>query len=183
MIEALIYATIAGLADYVRGGAWQPLFKRVGINDFRKPICMTITALVICSLFPFTWWSLLFVVWFGIVGWRAGTGSPMANAVTGHAYQKEKHGGLYEEEMEKWQFTPNAWWSLPLLGLIWTWPALGLAFIDLQWLYVPILYMFSFPFAAILGRKLFKVTDRWPAIEGMRSFIAMFFLSAGLWGI
>ena len=181
MIEALWYAAQAFFADIVRGGKLQWLFPGK-LNLVRKPICMLwLSGLIITTLAP-TWWSSVFVIWFGLIGWRAGTGDPMGKAATSHATVKELIADYYSN-MEWWQWTDNAWWSLVTLGLIWTWPAIPIAIItqDFNWLYVPLLYMFSFPFASILTKKIFTDPDeRWQGAEGVRSFIFMFLFKAGL---
>jgi hypothetical protein len=181
MIEALLLAVVAAFADMVRGGIGQWMFPGK-LNLVRKPVCMMVIALIISSTMPWSNWNYLFIVWFGLIGWRAGTGDPMGKAATSHTTVRSTVKD-YWKNLEWWQWTDNAWWSLVTLGLIWTWVAIPVAVIteNYNWLYVPILYCFSFPFAGILSRKVFEGGERrWIAAEGLRSGIFMFFFKAGL---
>jgi hypothetical protein len=172
MIEALALAALAATLDMVRGGIGQKLFG--SLNWARKPIVMTSVALIITYIIGYSHWAWMFILWFGLAGWRAGTGDPMGKMVMGHeAY-------LLSDDLEKWQWTKNGWWSAATLGFIWSFPALGLMLIDPRWAYVTILYTLSFPIAGILSRKLFPLSERWLAIEGLRSGICILILGMGM---
>jgi hypothetical protein len=189
MIEFAL-APFCALADMMRGGLWSKRFRSIFGIAPKLPMMALVGGAYWYSIDPTTWWGLLVVVWLPLFAQIMGTGNPMGKLVLGHeAWEKWQmvDEGITREEAElhgweKYQVTDNAWWSIAWLGCIWSFGATIVALItqNPDWALMTISYTVSMPLAALICRKWFDKSDRWQAIEGIRSGLAYTFTRIGI---
>lgn len=201
MLELIIKPIIAGLADWIRGGKWSPQFRAFTAFIFTrltggwittgispgKPAMMIVGFLYVDAI-AWTWWGLIPIIWLPLFSQIMGTGNPMGKLVLGHErwekMQMREHGYTTREQAElhgweKYQYTDNAWLTIAWLGCIWSFGFVIVALITANpWYVVPCLaYTVSMPLSGVIARKIFddddQINDRWPAMEGIRSYLAM----------
>jgi hypothetical protein len=176
MIEpyhSIILIFLAGYFDFSRGGHGQWTRKIIPFVS-HKHIFLLLLASLYVYVIGFTYWSLIFVIWFTLAGVMFGTGDPIGKIVGGHS----EHGNDNNKagKWEKWQYivkTDNAFTNHAILGALWALPTLFLGFfLDINWLGVFIGHVVGFYFMGFAVRGLEKDV-RWQHLEKLRSACAM----------
>lgn len=171
MIE-LFQISFSGFCDWQRGGAGKWTRKVVPFIS-HKHIFLLLLALNYTCVIGLTWWALIFIVWFTIAGVAFGTGDPVGKIVDGHSNHGNDDNKL--GKWEKWQYlikTDNAFTNHAILGGLWSFPSIGLAFINITWIFIFIGHVVGFYAAGFLVRLVDK-DNRWTLIEPIRSALAM----------
>lgn len=176
MIEpyhSIVLICLAGYFDFSRGGHGQWTRKIIPFVS-HKHIFLFLLASLYVYVIGFTYWSILFVVWFTIAGVAFGTGDPIGKIVGGHSVHGNDNNKL--GRWEKWQYiikTDNGFTNHAILGALWTLPAIPLGlFVNIGWLYVFGAHLISF-YAMGFVVRLMKTDVRWQHLEKLRSACAM----------
>ena len=174
----ILFSVLAALADMWRGnGQW------TGDKLPNKRIGLLIVGLCYVAVVgSWTWWVLPYLIWLNIAGVAFGTGNPMARVVLGNKVHLEQVADPKNdlENFQRFFGVTNHWWSQALLGFLWHVPALFMWSIDPAWVFVPFINAITFPLSGWIARRKFAIGDRWKAMEGLRSGIAVFFLAAAM---
>lgn len=177
--DSLLRIFVAGYSDFSRGGHGKWTRKFIPFIS-HKHIFLLLLALNYTNVIGWSWWALIFIAWFMIAGVALGTGDPVGKIVEGH----NNHGNDNNKlgKWEKWQYlikTDNAFTNHAILGGLWSFPSIGLAFIKITWIFVFIGHVIGFYVAGFLVRLVDK-QDRWKLIEPTRSALAMTIVLIGI---
>jgi hypothetical protein len=175
MIEIYLFAILAGVCSISAGGAFHKYIEDWSPISLKIPSQLTL-ALMLCHLTGWNAWTLTLCLWMPFARQVWGTGDPFGKMIRGHAAYKDK-----SDNLEKWQITDNAWWSVAMLGNWYVLPAWAYGiWLDSSWLVLPIIFAFTFPFAGLLGRK-FGGNKQWMSIEFSYWFLTMLFFGLSLY--
>lgn len=171
-ITDIVRVALSSYSDWARGGGgkWT---RRVIPFVSHKHIWLFILANLYCNVIGYTWFSIIFIVWFTIGGVAFGTGDPVGKIVIGHS----NHGNDNNKagKWEKWQYifkTDNAYTNHAILGGLWSLGATPLVFIDIAWLFVFISHVIGFYISGFVV-QIFPKNKQWQALEITRSGLTM----------
>lgn len=183
MIELIFFTVLAGICSIAAGGAFHD--KLPGWFPISLKIPSQITLALLCNhILDGNWWTLTLVLWMPFARQVFGTGNPLGKIIIGHTAHREGlalRGMTEEDDLEKWQITNNAWWSVSMLGVWYVLPCIAYGiWLDPLWFLIPIIIAVAFPMAGILSRK-FKTDNQWMFIEFGYWSITMFFLQLAIY--